>query len=389
MRRIWLSLALLALGLAARAAEIRTGPSLSIPPLILGSVAQASHPLWASFDQQVVALKTLPTSQASAYLAQAAQASPLQAMSARALAIAAVEPAAAKALLAAQPDVARAETLGAAIEALKGADGLAALAAEGRADPALARVFDHAAAAPSLELDGIVSKGSSLRLGQEKLGFLGQGEFGAVYEHPSIPGAIVKAVQHGFEVSLFMMNKTITDTANEEETVSRALAAADAGPRYFGRAVVARRELSVRERIYGDTMQQLARDRKFGPEEQALVLDLLRRMAKGRLYTDDKRAPNIMIGRTLLDPRRRAYLIDGGNILPVDAAVSEDELYGNLLHQNTILIRKMDPHMGEIEISRPFSQLMADAVYRSRPTTTWQRFKDGLREAFTYPHVPR
>lgn len=388
MRRIWLSLALLALGAFARAAELGTGPSLSIPALILGPVAQGSHPLWAAMDEQAAALRTLPAAQAPAYLAQAAQAGPLQALSARALAVAAVEPAAARALAAAQPDAARAQRLSAALETVAGVEGFAALAAEGRADPALSRVFDHAAAAPSLELEGIAAKGRSLARGKNKLEFLGQGEFGAVYGHPTIPGAIIKAVAHSFEVQVFMMNKTVTDTANEEEVTSRALAAADAGPRYFGRQVVARRELSVRERIYGDTMQTLARERRFGPEERQLVLDLLRRMAKARLYTDDKRAPNIMIGTTALDSRRRAYLIDGGNILPVDPAVSEEELYQNLLHQNTILLRKMDPHMGEIEISRPFSQILADAVHRSRPATTWQRVKDGFKAFFRYPYIP-
>jgi hypothetical protein len=368
---------LLAVSTAARAAELKA-PSVTLPPLIVGPVAEAGSPLWKALDARAGA----PAGQALA-LPQAP--APLEALSARVLARAAAEPQAAAALLAAHPEPAAAARLSEAVQAVRaehaGSPELASLAAAAKADPAAAAFFDGAAARPSLSLDGIVSKGRHLKVsvpGQKKpvpLDYLGSGEFGVVYVHPKVEGAVIKAVEHGFEVSLFG-NQTVTQTADEEEAVSKALAAADAGPRYFGRAVVDRRELSVRERVYGETMDSLARGRRFTEEERELVLDLLRRMAKARIITDDKRAPNIMIGTTLLDPRRRAYLIDGGHMLPVAADVTEEQLYQQLLHQNTILLRRLDPHVGEIEISKPFSQLLDEAVKRSKPRSAWQRVKE-------------
>jgi hypothetical protein len=379
--RAYLPLALLVLAVAARAADLRATPQVSVPPLLLGPASQAA-PLWRALDARV-------SGPAEAALALPPSAPALDVLSARVLARAAAEPAAARALLAAHPDPAAAARLAAAVEALRpGVSAHAELVEAAKADPAAAALFDGGSAKPSLELDGLVMKGRKITQDKQKLQFLGAGEFGAVYVHPKVDGAIIKAVEHGFEVALFG-GQSITQTANEEEQTSRALAAADAGPRYFGRAVVGGRELSVRERVFGDTMQSLAWDRKFGVEERGLVLDLLRRMAKAGLLTDDKRAPNIMIGRTLLDPRRRAYLIDGGHVLPVEAGLSEDALFERLLHQNTIIVRRFDPHMGEVEISKPFSQIVDEAVRRATKTSFLDRLKEIGRAILAGPNAGR
>lgn len=282
------------------------------------------------------------------------------------------------------PEPAAAARLSAAAAAVRAEPGsseaISALSAAAKADPAASALFDGAARKPALGLEDLVAKGYKLKVRGEggklvKPQFLGSGEFGVVYAHPKEPGLILKAVEHGFEVALFG-GEHPTQTADDEEKVSRALAAADAGPRYIGRAVVGGREVSVRERVFGDTMQHLAWDRKFTEDDRALVLDLLRRMAKARLLTDDKRAPNIMLGTTALDPRRRAYLVDGGKILPVADGVTEEQLYEQLLHQNTILLRKFDPHVGEVEISKRFSAVLDDAVRRSQPRSWVRVLKD-------------
>jgi hypothetical protein len=385
MRRLfppWSCALALALSWAAAAAawagEIRTAPLVAIPPLVLGTASQASNPLWAAMASKTQALQGLSGVQAAALLTQsAASAHPLEALSSWAIARAATEPKAAQVLLEKQPELAP------TLAALKGSESLAALADAGKADAALNHFFDGTE--PSLGFEDVRSVGRWLRHGKQKLQWLGAGEFGAVYAHPKAEGAVIKAVEHGFEIAVFQPDLTLTQTADEEETMSRLLADADAGPRYLGRTVHARRELSARERIYGKTMQSLSRDREFGEEERKLVLDLLRRMAKARLITDDKRPPNIMIGHTLLDRRRRAYLVDGGHALAVDPSWTEDQIYEALLHQLTIVVRKFDHHMGPIEISKPFSMMLDEAVHRARPLSRWGRFWDSLKEAVLNP----
>ncbi|KAJ8133851.1 hypothetical protein OY671_012935, partial [Metschnikowia pulcherrima] len=135
----------------------------------------------------------------------------------------------------------------------------------------------------------------------------GQGEFGFVDTHPSIDGAVLKTVEHSAGVSMMSTQRPETTASAEKETAD-LLSSIDAGPRHFGGAVHAGRLVSVRERVYGATLEDYFRDRKCGLPERGLVMDLWRRLSAGGVMTNDRRRSNIMIGRTLLDGRRRAYI---------------------------------------------------------------------------------
>ena len=68
----------------------------------------------------------------------------------------------------------------------------------------------------------------------------------------------------------------------------------------------------VKERIYGDTVEAILENNAFSAEDHGLLEDLFLRIARAGVYFFDVRPGNVMIGRTLLDPVRRAYLVDGG-----------------------------------------------------------------------------
>jgi hypothetical protein len=203
---------------------------------------------------------------------------------------------------------------------------------------------------------------------------LGQGEFGFVDVHPTIQGAVVKTVAYSGSVEMFS-DTPPERTAEQEETISRALAAADAGPRHFGRSSPHGYLVSVRERVFGDTLDDLSRGRRLGPEERELVLDLLRRLAAAGLKPADLRAPNVMIGRTLLDPRRRAYVVDGGKFLPVPPELDAEGRYRDLLNEPIVIMARFDRYAGMIQTTQTMREVLDKGVERSERVTGWQRFK--------------
>jgi hypothetical protein len=338
---------------AAAAAQVRVLPPsvlmpLGVPALLVGTPGAPAPALSAAFAVQAQALAPLSAPQAVAYLTAAA-ASPQPAVAAAArLAVALAPPVAAAA-------------------------GLEPVAKAARADPALAAWFDGGAA-PSLGLDGLTATRRGWSQDGAPLDRLGQGDFGFVDAHRAVPGAVVKTVAHSVEVHL-MMGPSAADTAAQEQTTARALAAADAGPRHFGRARLAGREVSVRERVYGDTFDALTRAKKFGAEEQALIEDLLARLADAGLKPDDMRPANIMIGHTLMDPRRRAYLVDGGRLQAVPAGLDAAGRRQDLLDFYIVLKGRMDPNMGWVETARSLREMMADARERSSRDTRWKRIR--------------
>jgi hypothetical protein len=123
--------------------------------------------------------------------------------------------------------------------------------------------------------------------------------------------------------------------------------------------------VSVRERIYGSTIQQLARDRKFGPEEHRLVMELLDRLADARLKAEDLKPSNIMIGATKADPVRRAYIVDGGKLAAWDESLSRDEVRRAIQHQPVMIEGRNDPNFGWIGIYRTVDQLLNEALAKS------------------------
>lgn len=222
-------------------------------------------------------------------------------------------------------------------------------------------LFDGAQAPPDLGLEGLRFK---------ELPYIGRGEFGVVADHVKEPGTVVKAVS--MAPSIFTAMADPVKIAENEEKTARAYAAAGAGPRYYGRLGT----WSVREKIYGDTMEKLIDSRRFGRRANKLVLELLERMAAAGLNSDDLKPKNIMIGRTASDRTRRAYVVDGGNMLPAKTAQE-------LREQQITLFVRMDAHVGEIAFTRPFYEFLNEGLDRAVNRDWRSRVKQGLRAFFS------
>jgi hypothetical protein len=308
---------------SARAATLSAAPETAAPPVALApSIAPLAAAAFAP-----------PLSAGSALgAAPAALAAP------RSAASVAAAPAAAAA--AASPEDAAPALAPSAPALAAGVSAAAAPASEPRAaagaaaaSPAAA-LFDGAALHPLLKgestdlaLEGLRYRGGALSRGGVKAAELGRGMRGVVHAHPAIEGAVVKTVAIQGEVSPIAARTGIMiappnprEVWEREAESARRLADAGAGPRYFGAAVIDGRLASVRERVYGDTVEALSARRAYGPEEHALVLALVDRLAAAGIHPSDHRAANIMIGRTAADPARRAYLVDGGFLHDADAS---------------------------------------------------------------------
>ena len=237
-----------------------------------------------------------------------------------------------------------------------------------------------------LELQGLGYKGSRLYDGGAKAARLGSGEFGIVDEHPRIPGAVIKAVAPSAEIQIFSDFKP-ERTWLLEEASARRLAEIGAGPRFFGKAQIGGALVSVRERIFGDTLERLIMDRRYGPEEHALMLDLVQKLAAAGFVGDDMRPSNIMIGRTAADGARRAFIIDGTGQIPL-AGGSPEERLGNAWTHQVDLKWQMNPLVGEIRHSKALGEILDEGLSRSRDKTWWQRFKRVLKEMASAPMTP-
>jgi hypothetical protein len=230
----------------------------------------------------------------------------------------------------------------------------------------IAAVFDGSFKAPDLGLEGLNFK---------DLPHVGRGEFGVVADHINEPGTVIKAVS--MAPSIFNAMTDPVQVAEGEEKTALAYAAAGAGPQYYGRSGT----WSVREKIYGETMEKLIEQRRFGRRPYKLVLELLDLMAAHGLNSDDLKPKNIMIGRTASDHRRRAYVVDGGNILP---AKSAQELF----EQETVLFARLDPHVGEIQFTRPFHNFLNDGLDRAVNRDWLSRLKQSFRAFFSVKLAP-
>jgi hypothetical protein len=373
LRSTFLSALALALAVAASAQvlvlPVEALAPIGLPPLLVGTPAAPGPLLSSALSFQLQAIGALPAPAASAYLAErAASAAPAERAAAKLVAARLVFPEAAAAVPAA-PGV-RTGTPDA---------GLRELAESARLDPALAAWFDGGKA-PSLGLDGMKLVRGTWRRDGAKLERLGQGEFGFVDVHPAVAGAIVKTVAHSASIMLLGGDDPM-QTALREEATARALSAADAGPRHFGRAEIGGGYLvSVRERVFGDTLESLSYRRRLGPEERDLVLDLVRRLAAAGLKPDDLRPANVMIGRTLLDPRRRAYVVDGGNLNPAPAGLDAEGRSRDLLDATIILRGRFVKDVGWIEDTTTLRTILDRGVDRAGRVTRWQKFKGFLND---------
>lgn len=384
--------------------------SLDVHPLLLGAPADAASPLGSALAKQALSIAGLTPSLAAAKLSEEAAGGPAQAVAAGVLAKALSEPQALPRLLSAHPALAptlqAVQPLAAAASADSSArTSLAALTAaaqdrveevfEGRApgDGLEHIVFDGGAFVTAPQASIAPARLSQLGKPKTKAGVerravkaLGQGEFGVVYPHPMIQGAIIKVVELSAEVLLFGLGTVKPSVvAAEEEETSRAYAAIGAGPRYFERTVKDGRLVSVREQVYGERLDRMIADRKYGPEEHQLMLDLLRRMADAGIKSDDLRFPNIMIGHTETDPRPRAYVVDGGKLMPFDEGLDAEARYQELLVHPVLLMARADPFVGAIRHTRPMNVLLAEGLDRQNDRTFLKKLLRVLKDLSNQP----
>jgi hypothetical protein len=215
---------------------------------------------------------------------------------------------------------------------------------------------------------------------------LGRGNFGIVYDHPKMNGAVIKLADHAPEVLMEDPGRTLEQTADSEDAVLRRLAAADLSPRVLGRAVIGGRPVSVREKIYGETLEDLFARKAYGPSEHDLVMDLLSRAAAQHVFPEDMRMPNIMIGTTLRDPVRRAYIVDSTRVREIGPELSVEQLREDLYRQEIVVSHRRDPFVGPVVNTKPFYELLDKALGVRKP---WRRrFSEFLNDLFANASIP-
>jgi hypothetical protein len=188
----------------------------------------------------------------------------------------------------------------------------ARIAEAARLDPSVSFLFDGAAAGTVEPPEGAVLQGEDLIWNGELTPALGRGFFGVVHPHPAVEGAVVKtdlprklgALGEPPEMGRWRMEK--------DRNTTLAAASIGAGPRVLGSGTVDGHAALVKERVYGDTVERMLEDDAFAAEEHGLLQDLFLRIARSGFSFVDPRPGNVMIGRTMVDPVRRAYLVDGG-----------------------------------------------------------------------------
>ena len=222
----------------------------------------------------------------------------------------------------------------------------ARIAEAARLDPSVSFLFDGASPGSVETPEGAVLEGENLVWNGAWTSPLGRGFFGVVHPHPSVEGAVIKtdlprklgALGEPPEMGRWRMEK--------DRNVTLAAAKIGAGPRILGSGTVDGHAALVKERVYGDTVERMLEDDAFGAEEHGLLQDLFLRIARSGLSFVDPRPGNVMIGRTFVDPARRAYLVDGGEVFtpraPGTVIDRMERLFGalrELTHQDHLLKR--------------------------------------------------
>lgn len=389
------ALALL-LAAVARAAD-QAAPPVEIHPLLIGSLAEPNHPLIAPLALHAEALAaagpaSLSPAMAEERLAPLRNGEPSERLAAAVLSRALVEPEAAARLAAVSPKLASVERLPAARSApeARAWEPLRRAAAETRKNPAAVAIFDGGAKGSTL--DGLAIESGwfseSLVHGGRPASFIGRGDFGVVHEHPAVSGAVVKVIAPIFEAVLAGVKPK--EQAKVDEEAARRGQAAGLSERLLGVGTISGRPALVKERVYGDTLDKAIRERRFGPEDRALVMDLLGRMADAGLQgvDADLHAHNIMLGRTALQPERRAYLIDGA-LEEAPPAASREAAVEALLDKPFIVRWRFDPNTGKINTSYDrLGRYMAEGLERAKQTSRWDRFKTWLSDTLAASAFP-
>ncbi|MBI3564802.1 MAG: hypothetical protein HY079_06370, partial [Elusimicrobia bacterium] len=182
-----------------------------------------------------------------------------------------------------------------------------------RGEGPAAFLFDGAAPARVAMPDGAALDGEDLvAAGGRSVPKLGRGFFGIVHPHPDVEGAVVKT-DLPRKVGVLGEPPSMAEfRISRDRRTTLEAARVGAGPRLLGEGSVGGRPALVKERVYGDTVARLLEEGRFGGADHALVEELFLRIARSGITFVDIRPENVMLGRTLADPRRRAWLIDGG-----------------------------------------------------------------------------
>ncbi|MBI5624231.1 MAG: hypothetical protein HY924_10660 [Elusimicrobia bacterium] len=208
-----------------------------------------------------------------------------------------------------------------------------------------------------LATQGLQRRWERLYLAGQELVELGRGAFGAVYEHPRLKGAVIKMVALS-AAAAFAFGGSDLKVAMQDYQVGKAMAEAGAGPKLLGLVsipgepsalrrwvwglfgkdpAVPERPAVVKERVFGETVEDLIDSRRFSQRDYVLVQDMLGRLADARLRPWDLRTANVMIGTTESDPEPKAYLVDAGWLKSVDKAETREELFESLKNQSTVV----------------------------------------------------
>lgn len=250
-----------------------------------------------------------------------------------------------------------------------------------RSAPEKAGIETASLPAPApLAMGPLKRKNSRWTLGGRPLKKLGHGTIGTVEVHPNYPGLIVKTIEPSFD-QLFM-GLTYEVASEADNKAAETLASAGVGPKVIGSAVVAGRRVSVRERVFGKTMQELADKKLFGEKEEGLVHDMLRRMAAANTLVTDLKPENIMIGHTEKDHEVKAWFIDGGMVEELPAGLDLEGRYQKILNFPNVVAVRQDMNSGRmIESYRTLESYLQDERDR-RAMKPWRYFVKSVWDAY-------
>ncbi len=190
--------------------------------------------------------------------------------------------------------------------------------------------------------------------------YIGSGDFGTVYRHPTRAGAVVKVARHGWiRWGLWDANAGL---AAEDRRLAR-LARVGVAPRPLARAWVNGRAATVREFVEGRALNALRAEGAFSSEHAAQVEALVEDLAVAGLLPTDLHGDNILFGRRAGAGPSRAWIIDSVEVrdishLPLERrrrAVA-DELAAGL----------RGPLLGPLLAFRPLARLLEGYVATPR-----------------------
>lgn len=222
----------------------------------------------------------------------------------------------------------------------------AQLAEAAHDDPSISFLFDGRAAGSIATPEGAVLEGEDLLWQGEHTAALGRGFFGIVHPHPAVEGAVIKT-DLPRKLSILGEPPSMGQwrIGRDRKTADDA-ATIGVGPRVLGEGTISGHPALVKERIYGDTVEKILENDAFGAEEHELLEELFLTIARSGISFVDVRPGNVMIGRTLVDPILRAYLVDGGESFTPKATATAveamEKLFGvlrGLTHQSELLKR--------------------------------------------------